>query len=154
MLWRSKAGSTHCTLKASSQIAGSAHQGMASMGLCFGKLSGCRQPAQASVSGPRCLMLRRFSCVDGQTLCLRKKGRKATYPISECCIHEAFVRFPTTTTQLPRVGPYHAQGKTGGNALDRIGGGGHMKAAGGGSNLDDQMQGGSGRRMQFTSGRG
>ncbi|KAF5832739.1 GAMYB-binding protein [Dunaliella salina] len=46
------------------------------------------------------------------------------------------------------------QGKTGRNALDTVGGSGHMKAAGGGSNLSDQMQGGSGRRMQFTSGRG
>ncbi len=41
----------------------------------------------------------------------------------------------------------------GGNALDNIGASGGMRAAGGGSSLDDQLAGGSGRRMQFTSGR-
>lgn len=40
------------------------------------------------------------------------------------------------------------------NALDGIGSSGGMRAAGGGSSLDDQYAGGSGRRMQFTSGRG
>ncbi|KAL6760980.1 SKIP/SNW domain-containing protein [Haematococcus lacustris] len=40
-----------------------------------------------------------------------------------------------------------------GRALDGIGSSGGMKAAGGGSSYDEQTAGGSGRRMQFTSGR-
>jgi hypothetical protein len=46
------------------------------------------------------------------------------------------------------------QGSKKANALDSIGSRGGMSAAGGGSNLDDQVAGGSGRRMQFTSSRG
>ena len=58
------------------------------------------------------------------------------------------------TLTVPHPPCQRAQGKTGGNALDKVGGAGHMRAAGGGSNPDDQAAGGSGRRMQFTAERG
>jgi len=71
-----------------------------------------------------------------------------------CALYKPFFLHLSCTSNLATSFFLYFQGKTGGNALDRVGGSGHMKAAGGGSNLEDQQQGGSGRRMQFTKERG
>ncbi|KAJ9506579.1 hypothetical protein QJQ45_018629 [Haematococcus lacustris] len=57
-------------------------------------------------------------------------------------------------TESKRAGEHQERGVGAkGRALDGIGSSGGMKAAGGGSSYDEQTAGGSGRRMQFTSGR-